>query len=110
MSKRASKGAVHKFKSEFSEAEQSYALGELYCEILDKSKSELKNLKNCSNGELPFRLGELVGEYLKKRCIADEMPHLRWAYQLCAHGSWESLIRTSFYAAHTVMSAATREL
>ena len=96
---------MHKFKSEFSEAERDYALGELCCEILDESKSELKNLKNRGNGKLPFELGE----YLKKRCIADEMPHLRWAYQLCVHGSWESLIRTSFYAAHTLMSTATRE-
>ncbi len=80
------KGAVHKFKSEFSEAEQSYALGELCREILDESKSELKNLKNCGNGELPFRLGELVGEYLKGRCDAGEMPHLRWVYQICTRG------------------------
>ena len=80
------KGAVHKFKSEFSEAERDYALGELCCEILDENKSELKNLKNRSNGELSFRLGELVGEYLKGRCDAGEMPHLCWAYQICAHG------------------------
>ena len=77
-------GAVHKFKSEFSEAERDYALGELCCEILDESKSELKNLKNRGNGELSFRLGELVGEYLKNCCIAGQMPHLRWAYQICA--------------------------
>ena len=80
------KGAVHKFKSEFSEAERDYALGELCCEILDESKSELKNLKNRGNGELPFELGELVSEYLKRRCIAGEMPHLRWAYQICTRG------------------------
>lgn len=78
------KGAVHKFKSEFSEAERDYALGELCCEILGESKSELKNLKNRGNGELSFRLGELVGEYLKNFCIAGQMPHLRWAYQICA--------------------------
>ena len=101
---------MHKFKSEFGEAERDYALGELCREILDENQSELKNLKKRGNGELPFRLGELVGEYLKNRCIAGEMPHLRWAYQICAHGSWESLIRTSFYAAHTIMSTATREL
>ena len=80
------KGAVCKFKREFSEAERDYALGELYREILDENQSELKNLKNRGNGELPFRLGELVGEYLKRRCIAGEMPHLRRAYQICAHG------------------------
>lgn len=51
-SKCALKGAVHKFKSEFSEAERDYALGELCYEILDESKSELKNLKNRGNGEL----------------------------------------------------------
>ena len=78
------KGAVHKFKSEFSEAERDYALGELCCEILDETKSELKNLKNRGNGELPFELGELVGEYLKNCCITGQMPHLRWAYQICA--------------------------
>ena len=77
------KGAVHKFKSEFSEAERDYALGELCCEILDESKSELKNLKNRGNGELSFRLGELVGEYLKNCCISGQTPHLRWAYQIC---------------------------
>ena len=76
------KGAVRKFKSEFSEAERDYALGELCCEILDESKSELKNLENRGNGEPSFRLGELVGEYLKKRCIAGQMPHLHWAYQI----------------------------
>ena len=80
------KGAVRKFKNEFSEAERDYALGELCREILDESESELKKLKSRGNGELPFRLGELVGEYLKKRCIAGQMPHLRWAYQICAHG------------------------
>nr|WP_314748402.1 hypothetical protein [uncultured Campylobacter sp.] len=83
------KGAVHKFKSEFSEAERDYALSELCREILDENKSELKNLKNRGNGELPFELGELVGEYLKRRCIAGEMPHLRWAYQICMRGLHE---------------------
>ena len=78
------KGAVCKFKSEFSEAERDYALDELCCEILDENGSELKKLKNRGNGELPFRLGELVSEYLKRRCIAGAMPHLRWAYQICA--------------------------
>ena len=39
------KGAVHKFKSEFSEAEQSYALGELCREILDESKKRAKKPK-----------------------------------------------------------------
>ena len=73
---------MNKFKSEFSEAERDCALGELCREILDENQSELQNLKNCGNGELPFRLGELVGEYLKNRCIAGEMPHLRWAYQI----------------------------
>ena len=89
LKKRANKHlkvAVRKFKSEFSEAERDYALGELCREILDESKNELKNLKNCGNGELPFRLGELVGEYLKNRCIVGQMPYLRWAYQICAHG------------------------
>ena len=62
------KGAVSKFKSEFSEAERDYALGELCREILDENKSELKNLKNRGNGELP---------------------HLRWAYQICTRGLWE---------------------
>ena len=80
------KGAVHKFKSEFSQTQRNYALGELCCEILDESKSELKNLKNRGNGELPFRLGELVGEYLKGCCDAGEMPQLRWAYQICTRG------------------------
>ena len=79
------KGTVSKFKSEFSQTQRDYALGELCREILDENKSELKNLKSRGNGELPFRLGELVGEYLKGRCIAGEMPHLRWAYQICAH-------------------------
>ena len=74
------KSAVSKFKSEFSEAEQDYALGELCREILDESK--LENLKSRGNGELPFELGELIGEYLKRRCDAGEMPHLRWAYQI----------------------------
>ncbi|WP_232037864.1 hypothetical protein [Campylobacter showae] len=74
------KGAVHKFKSEFSEAEQSYALGELCREILDESKKRAKKPKNRGNRELPFRLGELASEYLKNRCIAGQMPHLRWAY------------------------------
>lgn len=76
---------MSKFKSEFSQTQQNHALGKLCREILDENKSELKNLKNCGNGELPFELGELVGEYLKGRCIAGEMPHLRWAYQICAH-------------------------
>lgn len=39
------KGAVHKFKSEFSEAERDYALGKLCREILDENQSELKKLK-----------------------------------------------------------------
>ena len=78
------KGTVSKFKSEFSQTQRDYVLGELCREILDENKSELKNLKSRGNGELPFELGELVGEYLKGRCDAGEMPHLRWAYQICA--------------------------
>ncbi|WP_228724758.1 hypothetical protein [Campylobacter massiliensis] len=106
------KGAVCKFKSEFSEAERDYALGELCCEILDESKSELKNIKNRGNGELPFRLGELVGEYLKNRCIAGQMPHLRWAYRICAHGLGEldknDLLRRAYR--HERCDARTVEL
>ena len=77
------KGTVSKFKSEFSQTQQDYALGKLCRKNLDES--ELKNLKSRGNGELPFRLGELVGEYLKGRCDTGEMPYLRWAYQICAH-------------------------
>ena len=106
------KGAVHKFKSEFSEAERDYALGELCCEILDESKSELKNLKNRGNGELSFRLGELVGEYLKNCCIAGQTPHLRWAYQICAHGlgklDKDELLRSTYR--HERCDARTVEL
>lgn len=76
---------MSKFKSEFSQTQRDYALGELCREILDENKSELKNLKSRGNGELPFELGELVGECLKGHCDAGEMPHLRWAYQICAH-------------------------
>lgn len=106
------KGAVHKFKREFSEAEQDHALGELCREILDESESELKNLKSRGNGELPFRLGELVGEYLKRRCIAGEMPHLRRAYQICARSLWEldknDLLRRAYR--HERCNACTVEL
>ena len=77
---------MSKFKSEFSQTQRDRALGELCREILDENKSELKNLKNRGNGELPFELGEPVGEYLKRRCIAGEMPHLRWAYQIYMRG------------------------
>ncbi len=103
---------MHKFKSEFSEAELDYALGELCCEILDESKSELKNLKNRGNGELSFRLGELVGEYLKNCCIAGQMPHLLWAYQICARGLREldkdELLRSAYR--HERCNARTVEL
>ena len=106
------KGAVCTFKSEFSEAEQDCALGELCHEILDENKSELKNLKNRGNGELPFELGELVGEYLKGHCDAGEMPHLRWAYQICAHGLRElgrdELLRRAYR--HERCDARTVEL
>lgn len=98
------KSTVSKFKSEFSEAERDYALGELCREILDENKSELKNLKNRGNGELPFELGELVGEYLKGRCDAGEMPHLRWAYQICTRGLQEldrnELLRRAYRHEH----------
>ena len=98
------KSTVSKFKSEFSQTERDYALGELCCEILDESKSELKNLKNRGNGELPFELGELVGEYLKGRCYAGEMPHLRWAYQICTRGLGEldkdGLLRRAYRHEH----------
>lgn len=106
------KGAVCKFKSEFSEAERDYALGELCREILDENQSELKKLKSRGNGELPFELGELVGEYLKNRCIAGQMPHLRWAYQICAHGLREldknDLLRRTYR--HERCDACTVEL
>ena len=105
-------GAVCKFKSEFSEAERDYALGELCCEILDESKSELKNLKSRGNGELPFGLSELVGEYLKNRCIAGQMSYLRWAYQICAHGlgglDKDELLRRAYR--HERCDARTAEL
>ena len=80
------KSTVSKFKSEFSQTQRDCALDELCREILDENKSELKNLKNRGNGELPFELGELVGEYLKGLCDAGEMPHLCWAYQICTRG------------------------
>ncbi|WP_314069417.1 hypothetical protein [Campylobacter showae] len=106
------KGAVGKFKSEFSEAQRDYALGELCREILDEDQSELKNLKNRGNGELPFELGELVGEYLKRRCIAGEMPHLRWAYQIYMRGLHElgrdELLRRAYR--HERYDACTVEL
>ena len=106
------KVAVGKFKSEFSEAQRDYALGELCREILDEDQSELKNLKNRGNGELPFELGELVGEYLKRRCIAGEMPHLRWAYQICMRGLHElggnELLRRAYR--HERCDARTVEL
>lgn len=106
------KGAVRKFKNEFSEAERDYALGELCREILDENGSELKKLKSRGNGELPFRLGELVGEYLKRRCIAGAMPHLRRAYQICAHGLREldknDLLRRAYR--HERCDACTVEL
>lgn len=102
------KGTVSKFKSEFSKAQRDNALAELYREILDENQSEPKNLINRGKRELPFELGELVSEYLKGRCDAGEIPHLRWAYQICAHGSGE-LDNTSFCAEHTVKSAVTRE-
>ncbi len=64
------------------------------------------------NGELPFELGELVGEYLKNRCIAGQMPHLRWAYQICAHGLREldknDLLRRTYR--HERCDACTVEL
>jgi len=103
---------VSKFKSDFSEVQRDYALGELCREILDEDQSELKNLKNRGNGELPFKLGELVGEYLKGRCNAGEMPHLRWAYQICTRGLREldrnELLRRAYR--HDHCDARTAEL
>ena len=98
------KGTVSKFKSEFSQTQRDCALGELCREILDENKSELKNLKNRGNGELPFELGELVGEYLKGSCDAGEMPHLRWAHQICTRGLREldrdELLRRAYRHEH----------
>ena len=95
---------MSKFKSEFSQTQRDCALGKLCREILDGNKSELKNLKNRGNGELPFRLGELVGEYLKGRCDTGEMPHLRWAYQICTRGLREldrdELLRRAYRHEH----------
>ena len=98
------KGTVSKFKSEFSQTQRDCALGELCREILDENQSELKNLKNRGNGELPFELGELVGKYLKGRCDAGKMPHLRWAYQICTRGLREldrnELLRRAYRHEH----------
>ena len=106
------KSTVSKFKSEFSEAERDCALGELCREILDENKNELKNLKSRGNGELPFELGGLVGEYLKGRCDAGEMPHLRWACQICTRGLGEldkdELLRRAY--CHERCDARTVEL
>ena len=102
------KGTVSKFKSEFSQTQRDCALGELCREILDENKSELKNLKNRGYSELPFRLGE----YLKGRCNAGEMPHLRWAYQICTRGLGEldrdELLRRAYR--HKRCDARTLEL
>ena len=101
------KDTIGKFKREFSEAERDYALNELCREILDE-----RNLKSRGNGEFPFELYELVGEYLKNRCIAGQMPHLRWAYQICAHGLGEldkdELLRRAYR--HERCDARTVEL
>ena len=106
------KSTVSKFKSEFSQTQRDCALDELCREILDENKSELKNLKNRGNGELPFELGELVGEYLKWRCDAGEMPHMRWAYQICTRGLREldrnELLRRAYR--HERCDARTVEL
>ena len=101
---------MSKFKSDFSEVQRDYALGELCREILDEDQSELKNLKNHGNGELPFKLGELVGEYLKGRCNAGEMPHLCAGRTRSARAACGSLIGMSFCAVHTAMITATHEL
>ena len=50
------KGAVCKFKSEFSEAERDYALGKLCREILDENQSELKKLKIAATASYRFGL------------------------------------------------------
>ena len=103
------KGAVRKFKSEFSEAERDYVLGELCREILDESESELKNLKNRGNGELSFRLGELASEYLKKSLHRRPNAASTLGISDLRARLWEGLKRMSFCAVHTIMSAATRE-
>lgn len=49
-------------------------------EYFDESK--LPELKQLGCSRLPYSLMGLVHEYLKRECLADKMPQLRWAYQL----------------------------
>ncbi len=41
-----------------------------------------KELLKRGNGELPYELKKIVLEYLREKCKQNEMPHLRWFYEL----------------------------
>jgi len=43
---------------------------------------EGKKLLERGNGELPFELRSVVSEYLVEKCNRNEMPHMRWYYEL----------------------------
>ncbi len=41
-----------------------------------------KALLERGNGSLPYEVNRIIWEYLKEKCNQNEMPHLRWFYEL----------------------------
>ncbi len=41
-----------------------------------------KTLLQRGNGSLPYEINRIVWEYLIEKCRQDEMPHMRWFYEL----------------------------
>lgn len=54
---------------------------ERFCyELCDKKQHD--QLKSRGNGSLPYELNRLIWQYLKANCEINQMPHMRWIYQL----------------------------
>lgn len=49
-------------------------------EFYDEGK--FPDFRTYGSPRLPFQLTGLMHEYLKRECLAEKMPQLRWAYQL----------------------------
>lgn len=74
------KNYVAEFKSSVCKEDYNSILFDLCKEICDR-KEEHWMLKR-GNGNLPFELNNCVRDYLYLECEKNEMPHLRWFYQL----------------------------
>lgn len=71
---------VEDFNKNVPQSEEDELLFRFCREFYDEGK--FPEFRIYDSPRLPFQLTGLMHEYLKRECLAEKMPQLRWAYQL----------------------------